>query len=179
MLKTFDIIVAADQNNGIGKNGVLPWDLPEDMKHFKTITLAVADATRKNAVIMGRKTWESIPERFRPLSGRLNVVLTTSRDYPLPSSVFRAYSLDVALDELSSEQYDCLIDHVFVIGGASVYAQAIEHPQCRKIFLTRIGSDFGCDAFFPLIDQRFHLIDRSSTHGQGAVPYQFLVYERQ
>lgn len=178
MEKTFDIIVAVDRKNGIGKNGALPWNLPEDMKHFKAVTLAVSDPRKQNAVIMGRKTWESIPEKFRPLTGRLNIVLTTNKAYGLPPSVIKAYSLDVALDIASSGTYQESVENIFVIGGASVYTQAIDHSRCQKIFLTRIDADFHCDTFFPSLDQKFSQQDRSSARQQGDLAYQFLIYSR-
>ena len=76
------MIVAATKNDfGIGLKGKMPWQLPEDMKYFKRITKSTEDVTKRNAVIMGRKTWESIPKKFRPLEGRVNVVLTRHPEY--------------------------------------------------------------------------------------------------
>jgi dihydrofolate reductase len=75
-----NIIVAATASGGIGKNGGLAWTLPADMAFFRATTMAVTDSARQNAVIMGRKTWASIPAKFRPLKGRLNVVLSSSDD---------------------------------------------------------------------------------------------------
>lgn len=73
---TFQLVVAATRKLGIGKNGSMPWKLPGDMAYFKEITSKTADSAKQNAVVMGRKTWESIPPKFRPLPGRINVVLT-------------------------------------------------------------------------------------------------------
>ena len=76
MRRTFSLVVAACKNNGIGKDGKLPWSLPGDMAHFKRVTSHTIDDSKQNAVIMGRKTWNSIPEKFRPLPKRLNVILS-------------------------------------------------------------------------------------------------------
>ena len=73
---TFQLVVAATRKLGIGKHGSMPWKLPGDMAYFKELTSKTADSSKQNAVIMGRKTWESIPLKFRPLPGRINVVLT-------------------------------------------------------------------------------------------------------
>lgn len=75
-LRTFQLVVAATRKLGIGKGGTMPWRLPSDMAYFKALTSATADPSKANAVVMGRKTWESIPPKFRPLRGRVNVVLT-------------------------------------------------------------------------------------------------------
>ncbi len=80
MPRSVNIVVAATADGGIGKDGKLPWELPTDMAFFRTTTTKVSDSRKQNAVIMGRKTWASIPARFRPLKGRLNVVLSSSAD---------------------------------------------------------------------------------------------------
>ncbi|HEY9713021.1 MAG TPA: dihydrofolate reductase, partial [Chroococcales cyanobacterium] len=82
-----DLVVAVDLNRGIGRANGLPWRLPKDMKRFRNLTTASTDPHLQNAVIMGRKTWDSIPEKFRPLEGRINIVLTRSRDLQLPEGV--------------------------------------------------------------------------------------------
>ncbi len=80
-MKTFDLIVACTPNMGIGINGSLPWRLPKDQKYFKDVTTATCDEKTKNCCIMGRKTWESIPVKFRPLEGRVNLVLSSQKEY--------------------------------------------------------------------------------------------------
>jgi dihydrofolate reductase/thymidylate synthase len=107
---------------GIGKNGALPWKLPGDLKYFKELTMATSDPSKKNAVIMGRKTWESIPPKFRPLPGRLNVILTSSgsSDYAIVENVVVCGSLDASLKLLASTPYSLIIEKAFVIGGGQV-----------------------------------------------------------
>jgi len=177
-MKTFDLIAALDQKNGIGKEGKLPWALSGDMQRFKTITLASSERNKINAVIMGRKTWESILPKFRPLIGRLNVVLTKKADYPFPRGVLKAQSLESAVTLLDNEEYQKKIDHIFVIGGASVYREAIEHPLCRKIYLTKIVGDFSCDCFFPEFEKNFEKIESLSSCSDRGITYSFCTYRR-
>lgn len=167
-MKDFSLIVAVDSKRGIGVSGRLPWHLPEDMKFFKEITLK---SNTVNAVIMGRKTWMSIPEKFRPLVGRMNIVLTrTPESFLKVSGVDVVNSLDVAL-ELAESQ---LADRIFVIGGSQVYAQAIINPSCRDIFLTQIDYEFGCDAFFPDYHDFFIEVERSHDFHNSHFFYRFL-----
>jgi dihydrofolate reductase len=148
-LRTFDVVAAADERLGIGQRGDLPWRLPGEMKHFRDLTRTCTDPARTNAVVMGRVTWDSIPPRYRPLRGRLNVVLTRDPDLPVPGEVVRAGSLEQALEVLSTPPHAGAIERVFVIGGARVYEQALALPQCARIYLTRVHATFDCDAFFP------------------------------
>src|SRR5689334_18443373 len=106
----FDIVVAMDLNSGIGKDGNLPWDIPGDLRHFKDITSRPHSMLKKNAVIMGRKTWESLPEKFRPLPGRVNLVLTHNKKIEFPAGVLKADNLDTALMILGSNKYRELVE---------------------------------------------------------------------
>ncbi len=172
-LKPFDIIVAVDQKNGIGKNGGLPWSLSEDMQHFKKVTTQTQDSLKKNAVVMGRKTWESIPDKFRPLPDRVNVVLTRNSEFLLPEGVIRADSLESACNQLKDDR----IEKIFVVGGASIYAQALESEMCESIYLTRIFKDFECDTFFPSIEIQFKEIESSEEKSQDDLTYCFSSYK--
>ncbi|KAG5459073.1 MAG: dihydrofolate reductase-like domain-containing protein [Olpidium bornovanus] len=158
------LIVAATRDGGIGKAGALPWRLRGDMAFFRQVTtnlLSAEDRRRGavvNAVIMGRKTWESLPESFRPLRGRLNIVL--SRNQSFVSSlhgvpmVLSCTSLTDALGAVETYRAGALTGYppkvasVFVIGGANVYEQAL--PFANRIFLTRIlhPDNLDCDVFF-------------------------------
>lgn len=133
------IIVAISTNHCIGTQGALPWRLPEDMKHFRELTTG-------HTVVMGRKTWESIPEKFRPLPDRLNIVITRQESYSVPENVLRVRSLNEALANAPHDRT------IFVIGGAEVYAQAFAHAD--ELFVTHVNQHVDGDAFFPTIDER-------------------------
>lgn len=128
------IIVALDARHGIGINNTLPWHLPEDLQRFKRITSG-------HAIIMGRKTYESIG---RPLPNRRNIVLTRqcAADWQVPG-IEIAHSLSTALQLLEHQA-------AFIIGGADIYTQAV--PLCSTLLVTEVDHDAHCDAFFPAID---------------------------
>src|SRR3990167_6635768 len=131
----FSIVVAMDEARGIGKDGVLPWHLPSDLKHFAHITKTTSSVHNAvNAVIMGRKTWGSLPERFRPLPGRLNIVLSRQQNHDLPRGVLLADSLDEAI--LKAKKANA--EQLFVIGGGRVFEEALHDPHCEKLYITRI-----------------------------------------
>ena len=145
MTQTFTIIAAMDQNRGLGKDNTIPWKLKEDMTWFKAHTSTVFTEGTQNMCIMGRKTWESLPESFRPLPDRLNVVVSRNTDYELPEGVLLASSLDNALT--LADNADLHIDHTFVIGG-QLYQEAITHDRLERLILTTIWETFDCDCFF-------------------------------
>lgn len=169
----FAIIVAVDQEFGIGKNGTLPWNLPGEIKHFKEITTA-SYTSHENVVIMGRKTWDSIPSGFRPLPRRLNIVLSRRIDQCFPQGVLKTQSLDEALLLLGSRQNG----KVFVIGGAELFESAIGHPDCREIYLTQIHASFSCDRFFPAIPSSFKETTRSAPFTEINSSYSFVHYQK-
>ncbi|AEW69660.1 dihydrofolate reductase [Helicoverpa zea nudivirus 2] len=170
-----NLIVAVCENNmGIGMNNSLPWHLKREMAHF-TKTTTTATHPNKNAVIMGRLTWESIPKRFRPLPGRVNIVLTTKHrgDY---DGATRVSNFDEAIRVVESRGD---IETAWVIGGASVYAAAMTHPNCHQIHLTAIKKYYECNVFFPKIDTtRFELISETPCTREGDVQYSYKVYQQ-
>jgi len=180
-VKAVSVIVASAQNGGIGKDGKLPWHIPEDLAHFKRVTTATSGGERSNAVVMGRRTWESIPEKFRPLVGRVNVVLTKAAAEPgfvspYPEGVLVAPSLEAAAEALGARED---VAEIFVIGGQAAYQEAVGMQACERIFVTRVGRDVEADAFFPAFDAReFRIVHVSKTRSHEGVPYDFVVYER-
>ena len=136
-LKPLFMIVACTKNGGIGREGKLPWNLKEDMAWFKKVTTeASADKPEGcNAVIMGRKTWESIPPSLRPLSGRVNIVLSRSPDsMSVPDGVVLSKSLADAMQVVDSRDD---ISQCFVIGGGELYREAMNSDRLCKVVIYR------------------------------------------
>lgn len=130
-------LIAAVANKGvIGKDNALPWHLPEDLKHFKNLTTG-------HTVIMGRKTWESLPERFRPLPGRHNIIVTRNRNY-VANGATVVHALTAALEKVGAGET------AFIIGGAELYAHAL--PLAQRLEITEIDADIEGDAWFPSYD---------------------------
>ncbi|MFA4936868.1 MAG: dihydrofolate reductase [Patescibacteria group bacterium] len=172
----FSVIAAIDKNRGLGKDGKLAWNLLGDLKHFKAVTCKVSKPGAMNAVIMGRTTWESLPEKYRPLPNRINIVLTRKRDFKVPDGVILASAIDETLDILSTLGNG--VDQFFVIGGASVYAQAVIHPACNKVYLTEIDKVYDCDTYFPSLPNGFIKQDESDVVTENNINYKYVIYER-
>ena len=167
-----NILLAASENNVIGKDNKIPWYLPADLRYFKKLTA-------EHVVIMGRKTWESLPPQFRPLPGRINLVLSRQPGLKLPSSVLKAESLDKSLERLSQKPFRDSIDRIFVIGGEQIFREAIVHSACHKLYLTHILRSFDCDCFFP--QEKLSLYkptQKSKSAFDGSVEYFFGEYTR-
>ena len=162
------LIVAQENKGGIGLNNGLPWNIPEDLKYFKRVTTHSSNFLKKNVVVMGRKTWESIPEKFRPLSDRINVVLTTNKNYKVPEGIVLLNTIQQIEDFIANK-------NTFIIGGESLYRQFIE--KADKIYLTHIYSNYvGCDVFFPKIPIDFKLQTVGSIFKSLNIHYRNLVY---
>jgi dihydrofolate reductase/thymidylate synthase len=148
---SFDVVVAADLDWGIGHDQSLPWPkLRGDLRHFKRITSVTAAAGRRNAIVMGRKTWQSKEVSERPLPGRLNVVVSRG-PLAVPAGVIAASSLDHALTEALAGGD---VETSFVVGGAELLVHSIERPDLRYVYLTRIEARYGCEIRMPDLDAR-------------------------
>ena len=164
----FDCVAAADAAGGIGKDNDLPWPrLAEDLRFLRRLT-SEAPPGRENAVIMGRLTWESVPSGKQPLPGRLNVVVSRQA-LALPGGVLLAPSLDEALGAARARPE---VDRLFVIGGAQLFAQALAHPSCRAVYLTRIAATFACDTFLPPLAPRFTLAEVLARHREHGIDFE-------
>ena len=172
---SFSIIVAIDKKNGIGKNNQIPWHLSGDFKHFAKITKTTKDLAKQNAVLMGKNTWDSLPDKYKPLPERLNVVLIKGGQIDLPKKVIQYNSFNKALGDLEKDK---IIENIFIIGGGILYQSTISHPKCEKIYLTRIDQDFNCDIFFPAIPDNFKLVEESEVQEEKGIKYKFLFYEK-
>ncbi len=145
------IIAAIGKNNrALGKDGDLLWKIPEDLKRFKELTSG-------HPVIMGRKTWESLPEKFRPLPGRANIVVTRQADYFAKDAIV-ATTLEDALIR-AQETGD---GNIFVIGGGEIYTAAL--PRADRLYLTLIDEEKEGDSFFPEYESQFTNVLSCSDH---------------
>lgn len=156
------LIAAAARNNVIGKGNALPWDLPDDLKHFREVTAG-------HAIIMGRKTFESIG---RPLPKRRNIVITRQEDYR-PEGVEVAANLESAIALLPKEE------EAFVIGGGEIFKQAL--PLATRVYLTRVEADVEGGAFFPRLDPgEWKEVSRQEgiVDEKNALPHTFLILDR-
>jgi dihydrofolate reductase len=139
MQRQFDIVVACCRKTmGIATEAGLPWHIPADLRYFKQLTVSTCNPTLKNAVIMGRKTFQSISVNHRPLPDRLNIVISNDPDeiMYLPKEVLVVGSLNEALTTLTNKNYIKEIENVYVIGGSQVYNDAFKHQQLRRAFVT-------------------------------------------
>jgi dihydrofolate reductase len=169
----FDCVVAADSAGGIGKDNDLPWPrLREDLRFLRRTT-SEAPEGKRNAVVMGRRTWESVPGQAQPLPGRLNVVVSR-RELVLPDGVLLAGSLQGAL----AAAVRAAAAATFVIGGAQIFEQAFAHPACRFVFLTRIAASFACDAFLPPLEPRFALAEVLARHREHDIAFEIQRWTR-
>lgn len=178
-----NLIVAVSENMGIGINGDLPWRLRKEMAHFSRMTKHTKDSSKQNAVIMGRKTWESIPEKKRPLDGRINLVLSRQNLFLEPNMLVCS-SLETALQRLQEPPLAGTVESAWVIGGSSVYKEAMASPYCSHIYLTKIFKTFECDTFFPRVPaDTFKRIKDPDVPDQmqeeNDLSYEYQVYERQ
>ena len=157
------LIAAVARNGAIGRDNDLLWKEQLDQRHF-------AATTRGHAVVMGRRTWESLPPRFRPLPGRRNIVVTRSASFDAPGAE-TAPSLEAALQRVAGEA------RVFVIGGAQLYAQAL--PLADELVLTEIQADLPGDVHFPQWDRNaFEEAARDAHVAADGTRFAFVTYRR-
>jgi dihydrofolate reductase len=158
---TISIIAAVAANRVIGKEGDLPWHIPEDLKYFKRITMG-------KPVIMGRKTWETLDE---PLPGRKNVVVTRQGDYQAEGAEV-VHNLDDAIQAAAGGQ------EIMILGGSGIYEAALSRAD--RMYLTHIHKAFGGDTYFPEFNQNnWEVVEQTESETEdGELTYSFVVYER-
>jgi dihydrofolate reductase len=163
------LIVAYCRNFGIGWKNTLPWRLKEDMQRFKKHTIGNGN----NAVIMGRNTWNSLPNKFKPLPKRVNIVLTRTpiSSFKIPPP-FHFSSLEEASIFCKEKKYD----NIWIIGGGKLYKESLEKGYVDKIYTTYIDGDFLCDTFFPPIPTSFVLERKNPFYKVNGLTYTFQTY---
>ena len=158
-MKDITLIAALSQNNVIGVNNSIPWRIKDDMLHFKDLTMG-------HPVIMGRKTYDSLPDSFKPLPGRKNIVM--SRNYQDNNGIYLAKNMDEALKLAGDEE-------TYVIGGSQIYESFL--PIANKMELTKIQRDYEGDAFFPEINwKEWELINQENKETIKGLKYSFETY---
>lgn len=162
------LIVAVSENGVIGKDNDLIWHLPKDMKFFK-------DSTQGHHVIMGRKNFESIPHKFRPLPNRTNIIVTRQSGYVAEDCIV-VNSIEDSL-KIAEKNGD---DEPFIIGGGQIYKVALENNLVNRVYLTRIHHSFDGDTFFPNLSEDWKIIEREDcvADEKNKYNYSFLVLEK-
>ncbi|MFM7664275.1 MAG: dihydrofolate reductase [Bacteroidota bacterium] len=145
------LIVAMDEERGIGRNNDLMWNLPSDMQFFKS-------TTQGHIVVMGRKNFDSIPEKYRPLPQRINCVLSRSSDFTAPDCLVFQNLLECV------QQFQEDSRTLFIIGGGEIYRLAMEELSMDEMYITKIDGVFGADTFFPTFDESAWDIEILKTH---------------
>ena len=157
------MIAAVCNNMGIGKDGKMPWYIPEDLKYFQNVT-------DNSVIVMGHNTWLSIPPNKRPLKNRFNVVVCSKKDMYVPTD----NAVFVNIDELDTllKRYD----KAYIIGGSRLYERFMVRSD--MLYLTRIDKDYECDVFFPPINHLYQLESVSEQYySKDGIPYRFEVYK--
>ncbi|XP_072021256.1 dihydrofolate reductase-like [Amphiura filiformis] len=181
-LRQFNMICAADECLGIGKDQRLPWKLPSEFANFRHLVSLRKDKTKKNAAILGRKTFLLEGERQPEKSFCYIVISTTLKEKP-PVASYMCRSVAEAIQLVSSPELAPEIENVWIWGGHGVYKEGMSLPQCHRIYLTRVYANFECDAFFPGIDTtNYKLVSDPNIpediQEENGIKYKFEIYER-
>ena len=167
--QTYKIIVAIGENNEIGDGEDLLWHLPADMKFFK-------ENTQGADVIMGRKTYDSIPKKFRPLPNRTNIVITRNKEYVAEGGVYICHAIEDAFKVTE----ECKTTNKFIIGGGSIYNSTIQYA--KELYITKVYQKFPkANTFFPIIDEKIWEEIWREDHQKdekNAYDYSFIKYQR-
>ena len=181
------IVVALDDCNGIGRDNTIPWHIKNDLKFFRYVTTQKIDSNKQNAVIIGRKTYETFP---KPLPNRLNIVVSSNRSLPNLNypNVIR---VDTFNDAINRAKDDSTVENIFIAGGVSIYEEAMKTNLVQRLFVTRVKGDFQCTAVWSSFDiskfKRQEIIpeeyqqffDQTKENDQTQPAYHLEIYERE
>ncbi|XP_067856108.1 zgc:153031 [Heptranchias perlo] len=174
------VIAAAESNMGIGKCGNLPWDLPNEFNYFLSRITSVSTPGKKNLVISGRQS----AIKDSPLPNCYSVVLSRTLSSVPENANYLCRDLDSAIQLGSLAPLSEEIETIWVLGGVKLFEEAMKHPNCDQIYLTKIMAHFDCDTFFPEFDQEiFRLVDEfpgvpSEIQEENGIKYKFQVFEK-
>ena len=177
----WSIIVAIDRNNGIGVSGKMPWNLPADLKYFQEVTTKVTDPSKKNIVVMGRKTWESLPLQKQPLTKRINIILSRNKNYHISDKhdTSVCYSWEELKEKLDSDKFIRSYEKIFIVGGYQIYLQALEQKKIQNLYVTHIQNTYQVDVTFPSFENLYpqkKILQNWQT--EKNIQYQFCYYTK-
>lgn len=172
LLRPVVCIAAMDLNRGIGINNALPWPtLSKDLEFLLTTIKEVKDEGKKNAVLYGRRTWESIPEKQRILySHTVNVVISRTLSEVPPGADYVWPSLEAAIEMLSKPPFTETVEQIFNVGGSQLYKEALDSCFCKRLYLTHVMETFDADVFFPEFDENVYKLKSLSPGDHSAPP---------
>lgn len=173
-MKNFSIILASDSKNWLWKDWDLAWRLSTDLKYFKKTTVCTSNPDSINVLLMWRKTWDSIPEKYRPLPWRINTVLTRNKDFN-DNWCISFTSIDeffINIEKLNN------VENIFIIGWANIYNQLLKNKNLKKIYLTKVEWDFNCDVFFDWVPDDFLLESESEEQEENWIKFRFQIYKK-
>lgn len=185
--RALTIVVALDDCNGIGRNNTIPWHIKNDLKFFRHVTSQRVDPTKQNAIIIGRKTYETFP---KPLPNRLNIIVSSNSSLPNTNypNVIRMNTFSEALNHAVD---DPNVEKIFIVGGVSIYEEAMKTNLVKRLLITRVKGDFQCTAVWSSFDlkgyQRMENIpeeyrsffDQSQQENENTPTYHLEIYERE
>jgi dihydrofolate reductase len=176
----FDMILAVDEENWIGRANSLAWKISSDMKYFKKITTETQDLAKMNAVVMWKNTWFSIPEKFRPLPDRINCILSNNLKQDdiwskIDDFVLYFNSFEHCLSELEWKEN---VENIFVIWWATLYNSVINNEFLDRIYLTKVKWNFNCDVHFAWIPENFVVESYTDWQEENGVEFSFWVYKK-
>ncbi|CAD5112210.1 DgyrCDS1443 [Dimorphilus gyrociliatus] len=181
----FNLIVAMCNNRGIGYNGKLPWPiLRKDMAFLAKVSTETKDQNKRNAVVMGRKTWLSIPEKRRPLKDRINIIISTTIKNLTDPNTYVVNSFEDSIKLIKKKQSE--IEGIYVFGGSSVYEKALNSNYACRVYLTKVYADFECDTFLPEFESSkdfiYHQLENTSfntgVQTDNNIEHQLFIYEK-
>ena len=184
MLRQYEIVVSVEKCGGIGNKNQIPWNLRGDMRNFRNLTTR-NDYGKKCCIIIGRKTFESIEEKYRPIPDRVNIIISRTMEIVNDEDYFIVRSLKEALQLAANDKYNEVISNVFIVGGESIFNDAMRNyiHLCKKIHVTHVDENFACDRYFTNdLSNDFIKRNESSwkqeTDGGLQIKYKFATYDK-
>ncbi|XKL65200.1 hypothetical protein PGB90_005286 [Kerria lacca] len=179
-MKPINLIAAVSENNGIGIKGNLPWKLKKETEYYIRMTTQTKNTNKMNAVIMGRKTWDSVPSKYKPFSNRLNIVISQN-EKNIDERVLIFKNVSEAVDALQNGFPN--IETIWIIGGHGIYKEALDKKLCDKLYITKIKKKIECDTFFPHYNENdFSLIEEpgvpTDIQKENGLCYEFKIFQK-